>query len=99
MFVFYVSLFFELLLLQIVVSFTTNIDPKDNAIDSYVHPRHRKRECLEQPLDERVKQAELIFTGTVRSVEFDASSSNTHTATVEVKRFFKGTEVRIVGLR
>ena len=90
----YIALLFELLLMQTVVTNEMNIEPKDNAIvSSYVHPRHRKRECLELPLDDRVKQAEFIFTGTVRSVESDLSGLGMQTATVEVKRFFKGVEV------
>jgi hypothetical protein len=85
-----------LLLLQTAVSEDTpfaDVDPKDNAISSYARRLHRKRDCLDQPLDVRVRQTEFIFTGTVRVLESDPKSSGAQIATVEVKRFFKGPQV------
>lgn len=92
----YLLVFAVLLLLQTAVSEDTpfaDVDPKDNAITSYIRRLHRKRDCLDQPLDVRVRQAEFIFTGTVRVLESDPKSSGAQIATVEVKRFFKGPQV------
>jgi hypothetical protein len=68
-----------------------NVDPKDNSIGSFIHRsyRNRKRNCREQELDERIRLAEVIFTGKVTDVEPDVDHPGVHIATVYVKRLIK----------
>lgn len=81
-----------LLSAAVIPDVRSSVDPKHNSIRGYMHRAHRKRECLEQPLDDRVRHADVIFTGTIRRLEPDSNNPESMLATVEVKRFIKGDE-------
>lgn len=81
-----------LLSAAVIPDVRSTVDPKHNSIRGYMHRAHRKRECLEQPLDDRVRHADVIFTGTIRRLEPASNNPESMLATVEVKRFIKGDE-------
>jgi len=63
---------------------------KYNSIAKYYNLDKPHRACHEKPLEAREKNADVIFTGTIRDMEADWRHPDMQRAKVEIKRVMKG---------
>jgi len=64
---------------------------KSNSIRAFLELEAARRSCVDKPLEVRERQADAIFSGTVRDV--DPPSGRRRQAVVAVKRIIKGDRV------
>jgi len=67
---------------------------KSNSIQAFLELEAARRSCVDKPLEVRERQADAIFSGTVRDVDpAGGSSGSLRRAVVAVKRIIKGDRV------
>jgi len=64
---------------------------KSNSIQAFLELEAARRSCVDKPLEVRERQADAIFSGTVRDV--DSAGGSLRRAVVAVKRIIKGDRV------
>jgi len=66
---------------------------KSNSIQAFLELEAARRRCVDKPLELRERQADAIFSGTVRDVDPPVASGSPRRAVVAVKRVIKGDRV------